>query len=478
MRFGFGLGLSRSNFFLGGLPSVATAPEQVTTFTAIPGGANEIVFNITPPGDGGSAITGYEFRLGSGIARPIATATSTGTGVPSGTRNISVRAVNAIGDGAWSESVVVVVSDGTASSSVALEDAGDVFRITIPDTEPLSTAHDFIFDGVTYSITRQMLVDAATNGSQSIEGVTLSDTAANIADPLSATFGIDLVPDSGAATIAKATAIDGVAVTLPRRLITEDMGETATASKTVNAVTTSATPVVLPTPAFSFDSLYLNANPSGFMVSPSPTTAFSDTGATTGATINNDIASYTDLSGNGLTIAASSTNTDVQLVAAGSGYAARTTGIVNTYVAAASPTLNNNMAFAGVLRLDVTSAFTVIAGNRTASGIYARFEDGSTSPITVPSGTTVYIDGVEITPTPNRDELAGYFSDQAFHTLIFLTSDIAARTNFATEMALLSTLTTTVRTEAGVEHGRMIFCDSFSPSLVTDVHAALMAEVT
>lgn len=100
--------LAAVSTYVGGAPS-ATAPAAFTAgqWTATAGNA-QVVLNITAlPSNGGSAITALQYRIGTGSAVNL-TGTGTGertiTGLTNGTAvDIQVRAVNAIGAGAWSD---------------------------------------------------------------------------------------------------------------------------------------------------------------------------------------------------------------------------------------------------------------------------------------------------------------------------------------------------------------------------------------
>jgi hypothetical protein len=87
-------------------PAAFTAGQWTAAATAT---AGDISFNLTAlPADGGSAITALQYRVGTGAAIAFA---GTGTGVRVVTAGLSagvaadlqVRAVNAIGAGAWSD---------------------------------------------------------------------------------------------------------------------------------------------------------------------------------------------------------------------------------------------------------------------------------------------------------------------------------------------------------------------------------------
>jgi hypothetical protein len=88
------------------VPAAFTAGQWTAAATGTPG---EITFNLTAlPSTGGSAITALEYRVGSGAAIAFA---GTGTGVRVVTAGLTagvavdlqVRAVNAVGSGAWSD---------------------------------------------------------------------------------------------------------------------------------------------------------------------------------------------------------------------------------------------------------------------------------------------------------------------------------------------------------------------------------------
>lgn len=107
--------------------AAATAPAAFTagqwTATA---GASSIVVNITAlPSDGGSAITALQYRLNGGAAVAF---TGTGTGsrtitglTPSTAYDVEIRAVNAVGNGAWSDTKSATPTAG--SSGPVLRDA-------------------------------------------------------------------------------------------------------------------------------------------------------------------------------------------------------------------------------------------------------------------------------------------------------------------------------------------------------------------
>jgi hypothetical protein len=103
-------------------PSAFTAGQWTAAATATPG---EISFNLTAlPSNGGSAITALQYRVGTGSAIAF---TGTGTGVRVVTAGLTagvavdlqVRAVNAIGSGAWSDTKnrTPLASGGSAAIS-------------------------------------------------------------------------------------------------------------------------------------------------------------------------------------------------------------------------------------------------------------------------------------------------------------------------------------------------------------------------
>lgn len=85
-----------------------TVPDQITEWTWTTGlEASQIVASITAPSDGGSPITGYEYSLDGGTTAILLTGTGpwTLTMDAAGTAYTAVvRAINAIGAGAWSTS--------------------------------------------------------------------------------------------------------------------------------------------------------------------------------------------------------------------------------------------------------------------------------------------------------------------------------------------------------------------------------------
>lgn len=120
------------------VPAALTAGQWEAAATANPG---EISFNIlTLPADGGSPITALEYRVGTGSAIAF---TGTGTGVRVVTAGLTagvaadlqVRAVNAVGAGAWSDTKnrtpaasgggggTLIVSQGTGADIVGGESA-------------------------------------------------------------------------------------------------------------------------------------------------------------------------------------------------------------------------------------------------------------------------------------------------------------------------------------------------------------------
>lgn len=126
-------------------PAAFTAGQWTAAATSTPG---EISFDLTAlPSDGGSAITSLEYRVNTGAAIAF---TGTGTGVRVVTAGLTagvavdlqVRAVNAIGAGAWSDikNRTPAASGGGGGSALAITDVtiGEIFggaggaNLTIP----------------------------------------------------------------------------------------------------------------------------------------------------------------------------------------------------------------------------------------------------------------------------------------------------------------------------------------------------------
>lgn len=146
--FGFGT-VAGFNHAMGIVPTPATAPAAFTAgdwTAAATATAGEISFDlVTLPSDGGSAITALEYRVDGGAAIAF---TGTGTGVRVVTAGLTagvasdleVRAVNAVGAGAWSDvkNRTPAASGGGGAmavlSSTMVENYFDVFNVTIPAT--------------------------------------------------------------------------------------------------------------------------------------------------------------------------------------------------------------------------------------------------------------------------------------------------------------------------------------------------------
>jgi hypothetical protein len=110
-------------------PAAFTAGQWTAAATSTPG---EISFNLTAlPADGGSAITALQYRVGTGAAIAFS---GTGTGVrvvtagltPGVAVDLQVRAVNAVGAGAWSD--VKNRTPLAGGGSISYVGAGAVYR--------------------------------------------------------------------------------------------------------------------------------------------------------------------------------------------------------------------------------------------------------------------------------------------------------------------------------------------------------------
>lgn len=123
--------LAAVSTYTGGSPS-ATAPAAFTAgqWTATAGNG-QVVLNITAlPSDGGSAITALQYRIGAGSAVNL-TGTGTGertiTGLTNGVAvDIQIRAVNAIGAAAWSDTKTRTPVAGGGAGDMAFVQASDV----------------------------------------------------------------------------------------------------------------------------------------------------------------------------------------------------------------------------------------------------------------------------------------------------------------------------------------------------------------
>ncbi|MEL0281027.1 MAG: fibronectin type III domain-containing protein, partial [Actinomycetota bacterium] len=121
----------------------ADIPATPANLTVDSFGDSEVALSWDAANDNGSAITRYEYRLddGNGFGTAISAGTSTTatvTGLTNGTAyDFQIRAVNAIGDSAWSDSITetprttpatpttVVVTGGAEQISVAWTDPAD-----------------------------------------------------------------------------------------------------------------------------------------------------------------------------------------------------------------------------------------------------------------------------------------------------------------------------------------------------------------
>ena len=85
-------------------PAVTPAgPPLVPTLTATPTGVGQVTLSWSTPGDNGSPITGYEVAVNGGSVRAVGSSPYNWTGLSNSTGySFTVRAINAIGPGAWS----------------------------------------------------------------------------------------------------------------------------------------------------------------------------------------------------------------------------------------------------------------------------------------------------------------------------------------------------------------------------------------
>jgi hypothetical protein len=156
--------------FTGGAPSdTAPAAFEAGDWTAT-AGVEQIVLNITAlPDDGGSAITALEYRLDGGSAVAL---TGTGTGERTITGltgdvevDVEIRAVNAIGSGAWSD-----VKARTPS-----EASGVLTSVQSPD--PSWVSGDDVFEQIVTAITSGNGAGVVVNSQTSAGAPALSDSA-------------------------------------------------------------------------------------------------------------------------------------------------------------------------------------------------------------------------------------------------------------------------------------------------------------
>lgn len=115
--------------------AAATAPAVVTDWGATDagtGGAVLVTIN-TPPNDGGSEITGYDYRVDGGAAVAMDSGTATVSGLTDTTEyDFQVRARNAVGAGDWSSAIPATptTSDAPVLSLFVFEPASFSFTST------------------------------------------------------------------------------------------------------------------------------------------------------------------------------------------------------------------------------------------------------------------------------------------------------------------------------------------------------------
>ena len=110
-----------------------TAPAKITDLAAVPG-TTSIQLSWSAPNDGGSAITGYtvEWKAAGGNATTVAASGTSWehTGVTAGTSyEYRVRATNAIGDGAWSNSTSAQANTAPAKITDLTATAGATVQL-------------------------------------------------------------------------------------------------------------------------------------------------------------------------------------------------------------------------------------------------------------------------------------------------------------------------------------------------------------
>ncbi len=114
------------------------APGSVENLVATPG-AGQVVLSWSPPGsDGGSPLTGYQYRLAGTGWTDVSAASATISGLTNGTEyTFEVRAVNAIGTGAVSQTSATPVGVPTVVAELSAT-AGDG-QVTLAWEVPTST---------------------------------------------------------------------------------------------------------------------------------------------------------------------------------------------------------------------------------------------------------------------------------------------------------------------------------------------------
>ena len=188
------------------------APTGVTV--SAPNAQNIVSVAWTAPTDGGKAITGYTVQWRT-TTQTWADASSQTIGAsppehqisvdPSEQYVVRVRAVNSIGDGAWSR-------DTTSAGAVASNDA-DLSALTVDDGTGAASVTDFAADTTAYSlsvagtVTRVTFVATVSDGDASV-AYTVDDASAADADSVTDGHQVDLDGGSNEVVIT-VTAQDG-----------------------------------------------------------------------------------------------------------------------------------------------------------------------------------------------------------------------------------------------------------------------------
>ncbi len=176
----------------------STVPDAPTTPTLEAGNASLTVTWTAPDDDGGSEITGYELQYSSDggttwtliEASEITGTSHTITDLTNGTRyHVQVRAVNAVGDGAWSNSATVLLllfpnkierlaSDAAAGDqfgiTVALDEDGDTAIVgAYKDSSNAGSAYVFTKDTTGNGWTQQAKLEASDAAAGDYFGITV-----------------------------------------------------------------------------------------------------------------------------------------------------------------------------------------------------------------------------------------------------------------------------------------------------------------
>ena len=170
----------------------ATAPGVPTGFTVTPNYTNaEWDATWTEPSDGGSVITSYEIEEVDIDYSDLNTASLSGTGSavswavndPDQTRYFRIRAVNAVGNGEWSEYVESYYDTPTVPGAPTINTAtydGSVTYIAYSppgdDGNAAITAYTFYFDGVAVSPDSTGAGDATFNSDYTGQDATVTAT--------------------------------------------------------------------------------------------------------------------------------------------------------------------------------------------------------------------------------------------------------------------------------------------------------------